>query len=576
MTSRYAIAIGVRKSGQLPRLEGAIADARAFAEWASAPGRDYIVTLVTDEKDAVTIDRLKGEITTILDEDVSRLLIFYSGHGICSQAGDYWLLSDYDRDSDEAVNLSQSMRNARRLGIGQIAVFSDACRSSLSTAALISGRAIFPVPSATRKARMTSPYDEFLSADIGDAAQEVPDEDPAKSYGVFSRCLLAALHCLEPDAAESRAQRKVISSVALANWLEKTVPFQSGKIPGGAVQRPSITPSWRAPNDEYAEFPGDSDPATVLEGISETGRRVLGGIPEGENLSLTERRARRAKAQARVAQGEADREKQVRERAQAFQAQRGRESFETRQGLTIVGSAITDIVVPRGTQVDLFEEAGLWHVRGHGRPHSAALRTDQNLWIAATLLPEFIGTLVVGKGGVESVNYAPPRGSPEREMNIRSEKIVAEWNALLSVNRRANPLELKAFADEARQMKHINPAFGVLAAYAYERSGQIDEVASIGWYFAHRNYFVPFDVIFLLSAYGDPEAMIRVHGWAPEKIVVAGGFPMLTRGWALLDPDSRAWPELVRLRTGLMDSVWTTFNAEVGNHFAGMIAQEEI
>ena len=349
------------------------------------------------------------------------------------------------------------------------------------------------------------------------------------------------------------------------------------KIPGGAIQYPSITPSWRPPDDEYAECPSVPDLTAVLEGISETGRRVLAWIPEGENLGLTERRARRAEAQARVAQGEAYRERQVNERAQAFKAQRGRESFETHQGLTIIGSRITDIVVPRGTQVDLFEEAGLWHVRGYGRPHAVALRTDQNLWIAATLLPEFIGTLVVSKEGVESLNYAPPRGSLERETNLRSEKIVAEWNALLSMDRRANPLELEAFADETREVKHINPAFGVLAAYAYERSGRIDQVASIAWYFAHRNYFVPFDVISLLSAYGDPQAMIRARGLAPEEeIIVAGGFPMLTQGWALLDPESGAQPELVRLRAGLMNSVWTTFNAEVGSRFAGMIAQREI
>jgi hypothetical protein len=211
------------------------------------------------------------------------------------------------------------MRNARRLGIGQIAVFSDACRSSLSTAAMVSGRAIFPVPS--RNARMISPYDEFLSTDIGDAAQEVPDEDPAKSYGVFSRCLLMALHGLEPDVVEDRAHRKVITSLALANWLEKTVPFQSGKIPGGTVQYPSITPSWRAPNDEYAEFDNVPDRTAVLKTISETGRRVLDWIPEGEHLGLTERRARRAKAQARVAKREADQERQVTERAQSFQAQ---------------------------------------------------------------------------------------------------------------------------------------------------------------------------------------------------------------------------------------------------------------
>ena len=286
--------------------------------------------------------------------------------------------------------------------------------------------------------------------------------------------------------------------------------------------------------------------------------------------------ARRAKALERVAQGEADREKQVDERVQTFQSQRGRESFETHQGLTIVGSGITKVVVARETKVDLFEESGLWHVRGYGGPHSVAMRTDQKIWIAATLLPEFIGTLVVGKDGVESLNYAPPRSSPERDMNLRSEKIVAKWNALLSVNRRANPLEFEAFADETREVKHINPAFGVLAAYAYERSGRIDQVASIAWYFANRNGFVPFDVISLLSAYGDPEELIRIHGVVHEKIAVAGGFPMLTQGWSVLDPENGAQPELARLRAGLTESVWTTFNDEAGSRFADMIARGEI
>src|SRR5947209_6699849 len=123
MGERYAIAIGVRRSGRLPLLDGAIADAHAFAAWASRQG--YVVSKVTDEGGvAVTVKRIKDEITGILTDDVSRLLVFYSGHGISSQLGDYWLLSDYDTD-DEAVNLAQSARNARRLGMGQIAVFSD-------------------------------------------------------------------------------------------------------------------------------------------------------------------------------------------------------------------------------------------------------------------------------------------------------------------------------------------------------------------------------------------------------------------------------------------------------------------
>ncbi|TPI78486.1 caspase family protein [Mesorhizobium sp. B2-8-9] len=561
MGNNYALVIGVRKSGRLPLLDGAIADAHAFAEWASAPSKNYSVKLVTDENAPVTVDRLKNEIKGIISDDVDRLLIFYSGHGFCSQAGDYWLLSDYDRDSDEAVNLFQSMRNARRLGIGQIAVFSDACRSSLRTGASVSGRVIFPMPS--RSARTTAPYDEFLSTDIGDESQEIPGEDPAKSYGIFSQCLLSALRGLEPDAVKDRADRKVISSVGLAEWLEKIVPLQSGKIPGGVVQYPAITPSWREPDDEYAELQtGFFGNRPVFTEIFRRYSRK--GAPEVQQIESA--------AVARVAQAEVERKNQVMERTQAFLASRGRESFETHQGLTVVGSRVTDVAAAPGLRIDLFEEAGLWHVRGYGTPHSVALHCESGLWIAGTLLPDFVGTLVVGNEGTESLNYAPPRSyHEERNWSLRGEKIVAEWNALLGIGRRAAPRDWEAFADETRQTKRINPALGVLAAYAYERSGLIDQIANVGWHFMKDNGFIPFDIISLLTAYGDAKSLIHEQGPTPAEIVVAGGFPMLTQGWAMLDPDSGAKPELVRLRAGLTGSVWTTFNAEVGRQFADMV-----
>nr|WP_294523635.1 caspase family protein [uncultured Rhodopila sp.] len=573
MGKRYALAIGIRKSGQLPKLDGAVNDAHAFADWASAPGQDYTVRLVTDEDEAVTIDRLKSEIKPILDDDVDRLLIFYSGHGICAQTGDYWLLSNYDSDSDEAVNLLQSIRNARRRGIGQIAVFSDACRSSLNTAAMVSGRVIFPPPSRNG---LSSPYDEFLSTDIGYVAQEVSNQDPAKAFGVFARCLLRALRGLEPDAAEVRAKGKVISSGALADWLNKTVPFQSGQIPGGIVQYPAITPSWRPPNDEYAQIAAVDQPKVLVEMAG--GRSPgLGWLLEGMKLRPADGKSRANKARARVKRDEAGRQRQVTERTRAFQSYTGRETFQTNRSLTIIGSRITEIVVPPGIQVDVFKEAGSWHVRGGGPAHSAALRTENNIWIAATLLPQFIGTLVVGEQGADSLNYAPRNASNEQRKRIlSSETIVAKWNALLSVNRGASPREFNSFADEARKVKHINPALGVLAAYAYERSGRIGEMANIAWYFVSRDQFVPFDIISLLSAYGDPTTMIRAQGPVPDTISVAGGYPMLTRGWAMLDAENGARPELVSLRAGLMDSVWTAFNAEAGSRFAALIQKGEI
>ena len=572
METKYALVIGIRKSGQLPALDGAIADAKAFAEWASSPSQAYITSIVTDETEPVTVDRLKHEIKKILEEDISKLLIFYSGHGISAQAGDYWLLSHYDRDGEEAVNLAQSMRNGRRLGIGQIAIFSDACRSSFNTAAYVTGRVIFPVPPGPR---LLSRYDEFLSTDIGYAAQEVPGEDPTKSYGIFSRCLLTALHGREPEVIESRSSRKVITSMGLANWLEKAVPLQSGRIPGASVQYPSITTGWHEPNDEYAELTtAEETSANMAAGAG--GRRLLNWNQPLSKLGLTERRAIRNATLARVAESKASREKLVSERMEAFLASNDRGSAAPGHSLTVFGAQIVEVVTPPGASADLIEQPGVWHIHGHGAPHSVALRTGDGLWIAATLLPMYNGTIVVGNEGVESLNYAPPRDSSEWELNRESERMVARWSALLSVGRMSNTVELTAFADEVREFKHVNPAFGILAAYAYERSGRIDEVASVAWYFIERNMFVPFDVWSLLVNYGDPMKLIARHGCVSENPIVAGGFPLLTRGWSFFDPDNDWQADLARLRTGLRDSVWTTFNAQAGATFARMVADRRI
>lgn len=577
MGGKYAISIGVRKSGPLPALDGAIADAHAFAEWARSCKEPYLTSVITDEEigKPVTVDRLKAEINRIIEEDITCLLIFYAGHGIAAQGGDYWLLSNYSRDGDEAVNLFQSMRNARRHGIGQIALFSDACRTSLNTAAYVGGRVIFPPPA---RSGTLSRYDEFLSTDIGDAAQEVTGDALAKSYGIFSKCLLTALHGLEPEAIESRVPRKVLTSTTLANWLEKAVPLQSGKIPGAAVQYPSITTGWRAPKDEYAEFGTSPEFSESLIEMGVSGRKLLDWVSQQKTMGLAERRALRNTARARVAESQTARAKVVDDRTDAYLFA-SHQALMRRRGnsLTILGAEIIDVVAPDGENVDVGGNGKRWAVQGGNGPLSIALCTVSEQWFPATLLPDFSGTLLVGENGVESLNYAHSRNSHERSLGYRSEERVARWNALLSVGRSVQSAELTDFADEVRQFKHVNPTLGILAAYAYERAGQIDEVASVAWYFLSRNGFVPFDVWALLEAYGDPVQLAAQHDYyLSEQPVVAGGIPLLTRGWSLIDPDQGRSSSLAKLRGGLKDSVWTTFDGEEGVEFAKMIANRRI
>lgn len=567
MGIKVAVAIGVGGTGEtLPVLEGAREDARAFAEWAGRPGADgkplYKTKLVVDSPlTIVTFDDLRREIGCLLQEDVDRLLLFFSGHGVSTQAGDFWLLSHHHRDPDEAVNVALSVRNARRQPIGQIAVFSDACRSALNTSAFMGGRSLFQI--AWQPARRIAQYDEFFSTDVGAVAQEVGAAGVAKAYGVFSKCLFRALHGTIPDALEQRDGSGVVTSERLAQWLGEAVPLETGKIPGGVVQTPWLTPGWIAPNDIYSAAP------VTMVGSNDVAR-ILGAETGAPGVPVAVGRAQLEAARDKIAAAEADRAHKAAAREASYQAMRGRHSFETHQGLSVTGAEVIHVVTGPGRQTDRFQEDGLWHVRGYDGPQSVALELNGGRWVPATILPGFVASLVVGSDGVESVNYAPARGAGSRDESLPVEHEVARWNALLSTGRSTAAPELTRFADQLRITKHINPAFGILAAYAYDRAGRLADIESVADYFARENGFVPFDVAFLTET-------LRQGGPAPNGAPIAGGFPLLSYGWSLLDPDLTAIPRtLLKIRTGLLNGPWAAFDARWGVQFADLVARGEV
>jgi hypothetical protein len=569
--ANVAIVIGVGGDGRtLPVLEGAREDAKTFAAWASANGADgqprYQTRLIVDEPGRkVTVDDITRKIEPFLEDTVDRLVLFFSGHGVSNHAGDLWLLSDYSRRSEQAVNVALSIRNARRHPIRQIAVFSDACRSSVNQAALIGGSSLFSI--ADRPGLQIAQYDEFFSTDIGSVAQEIASSDATKAYGLFSRCLFKALDGDAPDAVEIRKGSEVVSSESLAKWLQKVVPFESGKIPGGVVQTPWVTPGWMSPEDIYLDVPATAEPR--LPPLHKEWR-LLGGDDAGGGDPAPLRRARLAAARRKVKEAEARRDAEIQERTSDFQAAQGRQSFETRQGLTIIGPAVLEAVTGPDRQVDVFEEDGAWHVRGYGGVQSVAVQLDDGHWAPAVILPGFVGTLVVTATGLQSLNYAPMRSDPARGLSQPVEDQVAHWNALLGLHRGVPVGAMSDFADNVRQTKHVNPAYGILAAYAYDRAGRLDDVERVAGFFARENHFVPFDVAYLTDS-------LRLARQAPNGAPVAGGFPLLSYGWSLLDPALTALePALLDLRGGLLRGAWASFEPETGRGFAELVREGRV
>ncbi len=66
-----------------------------------------------------------------------------------------------------------------------------------------------------------------------------------------------------------------------------------------------------------------------------------------------------------------------------------------------------------------------------------------------------------------------------------------------SLGQTADYAELKQSAEQFREYKHRNPSLGILAAYAYERAGIIDQIDDIADWFAEVGQPIPFDVAML-------------------------------------------------------------------------------
>lgn len=619
MGKQVAIAIGVKRAGKLAELPGAVNGAKEFHAWAER--QRYDAHLVTDEAEPVTVQKLKGLIKTIIDDgEADRLLIYFAGHGIQPSVNTtFWLLSRWEDDSDEAVNVNLSFANAKRSGIGQIAVFSDACRSTVKDAAYVGGASIFPKPPAS--VVKLPQWDHFLASRLGEVAQEVPGTDATEAYGIFTRCVMQALSGAAESAIESRPGKlppRGVTSAKLATFLEDTVPLESGKTPGAIVQFPEVNPGWRSPEDVYigfdqeggssarvavflsvrteprsdAEFfidltPGDF--VTIVNEVDETWCRIELTLPSGEigagfvrreSLSTKPDEPDLAGARQAVERAEQRIDAAASKNRDLFAASEGRESFETRQGLTIIGANPVRIECRSGERAQLFRENDIPNVRGFGdKPQTIMIELDGGNWIGACIIPQFVGTVVVKDGAAASVNYAPARGGAfPRESFEQIAPVVNRWMALMHQGRFGNYEDLKNAASILRQYKHQNPSLGVLAAYAYERAGDIPEIDSIIDYFLEAGQPVPFDVAMLstkpIARAVDALIIPRRNGSAAK---VAGSFPLMTQGWSFLDPeDEFIHPAIFDLRRGLLPSLWTTFRASEGAKLAGLIHEGEL
>jgi hypothetical protein len=403
-----------------------------------------------------------------------------------------------------------------------------------------------------------------------------------KAFGVFTRSLMSALRGEEEDAIEvipGGATQKAVTTQRLAKFLQDAVPLESGKIPGATVQFPDITAVWLDPDRIYSPGPFPETPLIIARSSDEVIKRFDHVSPKFALLEGAQKRVDHAnlKANERLERFE-----------QAFNAVIGRRSFETRSGLTIAGDEPVEVIVsPIGpiSGNDIFMENDAFHIRGPNDniPRSIIFRLKSGNWIATALLPNFIGAILIKDGAAASLSYMPSEQtafSRELQFGQPYAEVISRWTALMYQGTFATSAELNANAGDLRLYKHINPSLGIMAAYAYERAGALEEIDSIAGYFALENQPVPFDVALLSTklivkdANGNFGIDVALPNGTSAFSTVAGSFPLLSRGWALLDQvEGAISPKLLELRPQLVRSLWTTLTPKGGVGFAQILQQ---
>lgn len=581
--NRCAVIIGVNKTGDLPLLNAAVSGAEEFAGWATAQGIQ--VTLLTDKNGAqVNLNNISKAIREFVQQRIfDQLIVFFSGHGIL-RAPDWelWLLSGAPDDPNDAVNVPGSIWLARNAGIPHVVMISDACRSRPNTTRLsqIQGGVIFPneTPKPPRPA-----VDVFYAALPGDPAMEAPSEEATQNYrGIFTECLLKGLKGKVSDIIIDRGRnqpvesRWVIPSWELKTYLEQQVPESASNISIKLQQDPDIRVESHLPQF-LATVSAPQAPTrdeTVKGPIRGTESSRAFKLQFKDVIESYQRKAFAAKPIQRNIRSMAEKTGLVAAMDQLI-ATRGRQSFETGTGFTLIGSQVERVIASEST-CDIFQESGAFQIRVHNaadnNPQSLLMQITGGRAIPLAILPGFIGTVLIENQQVVSIAYVPARKSPQYVQYEHNAAEIEQRRAFLAVATRngafridASPQSLDA-VHYLKKLDGVDPIFGLYAAYAYAQAGNFEGVESVYTFMSSATQPVLFDIALLAGKLFDQQN----HAIAPFC-------PMLTQGWALLTPYEEKLPDVVRNASrNLVPGLWTTFEPEPAENLWKVIEKGDL
>jgi hypothetical protein len=538
----------------LPVLRAAVSGAQDMATWLGSQG--YVVKVFTDEAGPVRLSVIFDAIQTILSRGTfTRLLIYFAGHGFISQLSEFWLLSGAPQNPNEAINLVGSAYLARLSTLQNVVFISDTCRSRASDlgTANISGQVIFP--SVTRVPRLPACVDQFLATQVGDTASEAALDDSVKEYhGIYTESFLSAFNNPSSAYVMTVDGQQVVPDRELQRYLMDDVPKRAQSLsltlrqyPDAIVTSPDKAYLGRVsgtPQSTPASPPVFTTKDLAALGFNSASARI------NLNLDFTQANIGRVSGYFDT-------------HAVVINSAAAHDDFpQGRTGFTVSNTSISRVAITKGAKFELLgsstaARSSVLVEAGATLDTSVLIQFEDGSGTVVAVLPGFVGTIAVEKGGVVSINYSrsshvEPDPTQLRLAQLRANAAAA---ARLGVFRVDTPTAAERLADDIRVLKRLDPTLGLYATYAYEQAGRLDQIRSVADFMHSDIGMLLFDVAMLA---GLEPVVTSARGGS-----IAPFCPMLSQGWNYLAATRSVIPEpAMRAASHLRQALWTTFDPE--------------
>ncbi len=550
--NRAAVLIGVNRVKGLPALNDAVRGTQRMHDWVLAqgfaPGR---VALITDEAGPVTAAAIQDAVERLLDPmaGVEQLLIYFAGHGLNINYGEFWLLSRGLERPTEAVDVARSAVLARYSSVPHVVFISDACRTAAAGVQqqFITGSPVFP---AVAGGGAEKAVDQFFACTLGNPALEVQAQDAANAgtfTALYTEALLEVLGGGEPTIIEVAGDGEVPDGV-VRPWPLKRVLRE--KVSARLIALNLHTRAFQTPDARITSDPGQAWIARLLPPPGAVSRAA--GLPAGARTMVRPKAPGGGLADEQPARslpdwvdatldnvlgrGGVPGDSADPEEARAITDQTERHGkefeprhFETRCGIKLRGGQAVQAICP-GTRIEWVVEGEI--LRAYPRPDQASDRVllifDDGSGAMVPLLPEFIAELSFDNGEWAGLAYEasenssvhdpdPARRAARRQ--LREFVAAAVERGVFQPDRET----LAALAARLLDAPLPDPVLLLYLAYALDDAGMVGRLRELIAQARARGATPLFDVALL--AYRPGEAQDELRACPP-------GMPLLARGWS--------------------------------------------